>query len=182
MWNDANTWVAIGTGMMALATFFTLLQNRRQLKELKLQWQDSNRPKLVFSIENRGFCILSVRNVGNQRADNINYSFNKDFLDMLPFDIKERLVKPASSNMYIIPGQEKLFLLTKDVCETDVLMDMPIQIKGRYNNFEINENFTIRNFCPGAITINVKKKEPIQILHEDLSLLNKTIERLFDKK
>ena len=46
-------WVAISaiaTALMTIVTFFTLIQNRKQLNELKRQWHEANNAKLIFSI------------------------------------------------------------------------------------------------------------------------------------
>lgn len=72
-------WVAISavaTALMTLVTFFTLIQNRKQLNELKRQWHEANNAKLIFSIiitDNYLIC-LEVKNIGNSIAKDIKFS------------------------------------------------------------------------------------------------------------
>ena len=81
-------WVAISaiaTALMTLVTFFTLIQNRKQLNELKRQWHEANNAKLIFSIiiiDNFLIC-LEVKNIGNSLAKDIKFTINDSFLDKL---------------------------------------------------------------------------------------------------
>ena len=37
---------ALATSIMAIATFITIRQNKKQLKEMKRQWEEEHRPKI----------------------------------------------------------------------------------------------------------------------------------------
>ena len=63
---------SIATIAMVVATFYTLKQNREQLLELKKQWNDQNKAKLVFSVEQiHCFYCLKIHNIGKTAACNI---------------------------------------------------------------------------------------------------------------
>jgi len=78
-------WVSvssIATMLMALATFFTLHQNRKQLNELKRQWKDMHDPKLIFSIISaEGMFHLKIKNIGQSVAFNIRFEICDSFID-----------------------------------------------------------------------------------------------------
>ncbi len=44
---DWNALSSIATLLMAIVTFLTLLQGRKQLKELKRQWDEQHKPKVI---------------------------------------------------------------------------------------------------------------------------------------
>lgn len=172
-------WVAISavaTALMTLVTFLTLIQNRKQLNELKRQWHEANNAKLIFSIiiiDNLLIC-LEVRNIGNSLAENIKFSINDSFLDKLIHPrLKETFVNLDKHSFFLKPNEKKQFLL----CHTrsgentshyklydtnisieqsdknyDELINEPILIEGKYNNTEIiNQEFKIKNFLINSI-------------------------------
>ena len=172
-------WVAISaiaTALMTLVTFFTLIQNRKQLNELKRQWHEANNAKLIFSIiitDNYLIC-LEVKNIGNSLAKDIKFSINDSFLGKLIHPrLKETFVNLNSHSFFLKPNDKKQYILchTKSYEDTsnyklydtdisieqsdmnyDELITEPIVIEGKYNNTEIiNEEFKIKNFITGSI-------------------------------
>lgn len=65
--NISIDWVAFGTiatFTMAIATFWSLYQNRKQLRELKRQWNEQNRAKVTPILIRKGNKIhLRIRNI-----------------------------------------------------------------------------------------------------------------------
>jgi len=172
-------WVAISaiaTALMTLVTFFTLIQNRKQLNELKRQWHEANNAKLIFSIiitDNYLIC-LEVKNIGNSLAKDIKFSINDSFLDKLIHPrLKETFVNLNLHTFFLKPNDKKQYILchTKSYEDTsnyklydtdisieqsdmnyDELINEPIVIEGKYNNTEIiYEEFKIKNFITGSI-------------------------------
>lgn len=172
-------WVAISavaTALMTLVTFLTLIQNRKQLNELKRQWHEANNAKLIFSIifiDNFLIC-LEVKNIGNSLAENIKFSINDSFLDKLIHPrLKETFVNLNKHSFFLKPNEKKQYLLCHTrsgentshykLYDTDIsieqsdnnydeLINEPIIIKGKYNNTEIiNQEFKIKNFLTDSI-------------------------------
>ena len=110
-------WVAISavaTALMTLVTFFTLIQNRKQLNELKRQWHEANNAKLIFSIVIiHDFMIcLDVKHIGNSVAENIMFSINDSFLDKLIHSkLKETFLNLNKQSFFLKPNEKKQFLL-----------------------------------------------------------------------
>lgn len=68
---------AIATLVMAIATFFTIRQSRKQLDEMKRQWDEERKPRIRLSIENYGMhCYLKVENLGLVQANNVKLSID----------------------------------------------------------------------------------------------------------
>ncbi len=68
---------AIATLIMAIATFFTIRQNKKQLDEMKRQWSEERKPRIRLSIENYGIhCYLKVENLGVVPAYNVKLTID----------------------------------------------------------------------------------------------------------
>lgn len=103
----------IVSAIMAIATFWTILESRRQLNEMKRQWNEDHRPRLIISvISTDEYFMFKVENVGNDLARNVKFKFN-EFL-------KEKLVSQSSCNYFrdienkvyhLSPGASKHFLI-----------------------------------------------------------------------
>lgn len=109
-WTAASV---IVSAIMAIATFWTVIESRRQLKETKRQWNEDHRPRLIISvISTDEYFMFKVENVGNDVAKNVKFKFN-EFL-------KEKLVSQSSCNYFrniedkvyhLSPGASKHFLI-----------------------------------------------------------------------
>lgn len=75
---------AIASAVMVLVTLLTLCQNRKQLKELRRQWEEERMPNLIVSlgIAQKGL-YLKINNVGMLPAYNVKLQVNEDFLTHL---------------------------------------------------------------------------------------------------
>jgi len=172
-------WVAvsaIATALMTFVTFFTLIQNRKQLNELKRQWHEANNAKLIFSIIiiDKFLICLEVKNIGNSLAKDIKFSINNSFLDKLIHSrLKETFVNLNNHSLFLKPNDKKQYLLCHTISSVDTLqyelygtnisveqsdknydelINEPIIIEGKYNETEIiYEEFKIKNFISGSI-------------------------------
>ena len=109
-------WVAISalaTFFMAVATFVTLYQNKKQLKELKRQWQYEHSAQLDFCIEIQSFIFcLKMQNIGKSAAKIKQIHINNDFLEVMPQKNRVHLETGLCSNPLIIaPNMMKYYLL-----------------------------------------------------------------------
>ena len=76
---------AIVTALMMCATFYTVFQNRKQLKELKRQWEEDNRPRIYPRIitYNKAY-FLEFFNSGKVDAFDVDININQTFIKNLP--------------------------------------------------------------------------------------------------
>lgn len=108
---------AIATLVMAIATFFTLKQNAKQLKELKRQWQNDHKAIIEISLvhplyeirHNINIC-LEVRNLGAETAENVIIGIPDDFLNGFPIMSVQRHAKEILGKTYRILPKEHLLL------------------------------------------------------------------------
>ena len=171
-WNAIS---AIATLFMVLATFITIQQNKRQLKELKRQWDEANRARLTFSIVVfNGLHLLKITNCGTATAYNIHIKFNEDFINNhFSNSIKIWLRKLESNPFCIEAGVSKHYYLAPiygdglyrlqnesyDGAQINKWLDEhktdKIKIKGRYcDTYDINEEFSIDEYINGAIVVS----------------------------
>jgi len=70
---------AIGTAVMAIVTWVTLRQNKNQLSELKRQWAEQNRPKIVPSfVKSNGSIYLRIKNYSGVFANDVKVNISLD--------------------------------------------------------------------------------------------------------
>ena len=80
-------WTAVAAVMsflMIVVTLISLCQSKQQLKELKRQWEEANRPRLMFGVVQwHGLFLLKITNVGNVVATDIKLKFEEEYLNSL---------------------------------------------------------------------------------------------------
>ncbi|MDR2908169.1 MAG: hypothetical protein LBU91_09315 [Bacteroidales bacterium] len=143
-------WVALSAGatvLMAIATFVTLRQNRKQLNELKKQWQEEHKANIQFSIEIVAtIFFLKIENTGKSVAEIKRIQINSEFID--------KMTTPYLKNLYarplrIMPGVSKIYFLCpagdNDLLE---LKSTPIKITTIfYNEIVQYDEFTINDYA-----------------------------------
>ena len=83
---NANDWIqlatAVGTVLLAIAAFWTLRQNKKQLLVLQNQQHEDRRARLLFGIVAVDFyyCI-KISNVGKEPAYNVHLKISGSFFD-----------------------------------------------------------------------------------------------------
>jgi len=145
-------WVAvsaIATTFMVFATFLTLYQNKKQLNELKRQWQEEHNARLEFSIDmDENVFFLKVQNTGKSVANIKKIEINKEFIDEINF--KEGILALCTRPLRIMPYNTNYYLLSsKDRPETKLekMKSTPIRITATYSNGLIQkEEFTINDY------------------------------------
>lgn len=187
---------AIATLLMTIATFVTIIYNRKQIKEIQRQWNEEHKARLLFSIVvNNGLFLLKIENAGKRSAYNIHIEINDSFLDkMLIKSSRDRMINMLSKNLYMQPGriiycsisptygtgslQTNVGLsysgeqINKNL---DILKKEPIVLRGSYNNQEIiNEEFTMDDFI-GSIVVQDPISESIDECNKTLKNINKEI-------
>lgn len=84
---DVFDWTAIGaiiSLLMVIVTFLSLCQNRRQLREMKKQWDAMHSPHIELSIvvKNEHF-VLKVENEGDTIAHYVQVKFDKKLKELM---------------------------------------------------------------------------------------------------
>lgn len=180
-------WVAISAAislLMVIATFITLWQNRKQLNEIKKQWNEERRARLEFSIVAIDKCfMLKIENIGKNRAKDIKLSFNKDFVDLVYVESHKKhldltsskkislqsrnayysLISPTYHDIDITfrpPGLPAQHFSSEEIRENNnKLVKVPLRITGSYldeNNqkYEINEELYINDYMGSVVVDN----------------------------
>lgn len=187
---------AIATLLMTIATFVTIIYNRKQIKEIQRQWYEEHKARLLFSIvAYNGLFLLKIENAGARPAYNIHLKINDSFLDnMLIKSSRDRMINMLSKNLYMQPGRiiycsisptygtgclqtnDGLSYSSEQINKNlNILIKEPIILTGSYNNTEvINEQFTIDDFI-GSIVVQDPISEAINDCSKTLNDISKKI-------
>lgn len=166
-------WTAIGaivTALMMGATFYTVYQNSKQLKELKRQWDEQNRPRLYGRISNyqKAF-FLEIYNAGNQDANCVDVKINSEFFDNIPQEFKCIFDNMTQSPFYVKAGNSVNFLIgtCEDINKSWENLDFNIEVNGTYNNqYPLNISLPISHFIN---KIHMVVRTPMEKALEDIS-------------
>ena len=105
---------AIATFGMAIATFVTLRQNGKQLKEIKRQWDEDNRPILEINLVNPPFSLDSmdlyfeIINIGKGVAKNISIFFDESITDIPIKSIYVNAIRTKNKTYNLLPNKSML--------------------------------------------------------------------------
>ena len=188
---------AIATLVMALATFITIRQNKKQLKELQRQWNEANRARLTFSIVViNGLYLLKITNYGTATAYNISIKLRGDLVDNHFSDsIKDWAQALESKPFCIEAGVSKHYDISpisgyENCCihgktysgaQIDKWLEEhkgdKISITGKYcDRYDISEEFSIEDFINGAMVVNNELVSAIDRLKKSVDSIAKSTE------
>ncbi|NLI35515.1 MAG: hypothetical protein GX416_03205 [Bacteroidales bacterium] len=154
-WNlNTIDWNAISSIITLIALIIALIslrQNSKQLKEMKRQWDEENRPNINISIDiSQSWFVLKISNIGKQDAFNINIKFNDEFLKNIPNSRYRNSYLSLQSNPFFIEkGKSKYFMIDscKETKNNWKDKDGTIIATGTYcNKYTINETLDINEF------------------------------------
>ena len=130
-------WVAISaivTFLMAIAAFWALYENRKQLNELKRQWQEEHKARLEFDIEiQRHMFCLKMQNIGKSVAEIKKIEINEEFLEKMPdnreylYDREHLKTALRSNSLRIASGATKYYPLCMAYIE-----NVPYSLRNEY--------------------------------------------------
>ena len=115
---------AITSALMVVITLITLVvsscQNRRlrkqndeQLKEVKRQWEEEQRPYLEVAIVRSAYIYgryeLEFRNIGKTSAESISFELDKSFLERLDESSVEYFTTLGKNVFKILPNEIRRF-------------------------------------------------------------------------
>lgn len=127
---------AIATAVMAIVTWKTLSQNKNQLSELKRQWAEQNRPKIVpLFIKSNGSVYLRIKNYSGVFANDVKVIVSLESTTDIDWysHLKEVLDKAI---LNIEPfGNKDMLLVYNNWNETDYtgFFNVDIEINGEKN-------------------------------------------------
>ena len=155
---DGTTWLAfwpvylsaIASFGMIYFTYKSLQQNKKQLEQMRIQREEEERARIVFSVivYQQAF-MLKISNIGKQNVYNAVISFNEGFLNELKEDRYRVAFRQLSSPFFIEAGMSRhLFLgFCEDINKTWKDKNVIIKMKGRYNDiFPIDEELDMSLF------------------------------------
>ena len=93
---------AIVSFVMVIVTTISLCQNKKQLKEMKRQWDEEHRPVVVFKIKGIGYEMynLVMENCGKTTAKNIRFHLSPDYLNLVKLPTLKAYLEGLSNNVY----------------------------------------------------------------------------------
>lgn len=168
---------AIASFIMIVYTGMSLRQNRRQLDEMKRQWNEEHRARLIFSLVSKdGLIVLRISNVGKDAAYNIMLKFSDEFVESLILQYLRDLYAGFKHKSFSIgAGESKYFFLSGDWGDNGVhylrktqeevenakfiewlnaYRSMQIKITGIYNDeFPVNETLRLEDYFFGSLDI-----------------------------
>lgn len=168
---------AAASFIMIVYTSMSLRQNRKQLDEIKRQWNEERRARLVFSLAHKNdLIVLKVSNVGKEPAYNIKLRFSDEFIESLfvkyirelytSFTDKSFTIGASESKFFYLSGTwsagrthsfeqpKELIEGTKFVEWLNNHRDMPIAISGTYNDkYLVDEVLRLKDYFFGSLII-----------------------------
>lgn len=168
---------AAASFIMIVYTSMSLRQNRKQLDEIKRQWNEERRARLVFSLAHKNnLIVLKVSNVGKEPAYNIKLRFSDEFIESLFVKYIRELYTSFTDKSFTIGASEsKYFYLSgtwsaggthsfeqpkelidgaKFVEWLNSHLDMPIAISGTYNDkYFVDEVLRLKDYFFGSLII-----------------------------
>ncbi len=162
---------ALATSIMAIATFITIRQNKKQLKEMKRQWEEEHRPKIELYMTEGGVNAnkreIKLVNIGTTPARDVFLYIDNSWIKKIPLSDR---VKNALSELgnavptFLFPNETQSFLLYKKEFEPGkyIYTIADVGVEEDEFNFFIN---IVSNFkdIPIKVTYNGKYDMEISV-------------------
>lgn len=185
---------AIATAVMAFIALRSLLQNKKQLDELKKQREEENRARLVFEIVSyQQIFMLKIMNVGKSTAFDVFLDIKSEVIEKHFSEyIKSIFVQNNNKRFVMAPGRCLYFYLTPihttqkthKIDGVDFSSEMinqwlekykdePIIITGSYcGRYEIHEKFSINDFMGTSLIVYDNTTLALQDIGKELKKIN----------
>ena len=161
---------AIATAFMAIVTWKVLSQNKDQLSELKRQWAEQNRPKIVPSlVKSDGSVYLRIKNYSGVFANDVKVIISLcsqteiDWYSHLKDDLEKALlnIEPL--------GNKDMLLVCTDWSETVYtgFLNVNIELSGKKNEtYKLNlSELNVINSNISDMLVKVIKSLTTQLEH-----------------
>ena len=185
---------AIATAIMAFIALRSLLQNKKQLDELKKQREEENRARLVFEIVSyQDLFLLKIMNVGKSTAFDVQLCINGNLIENHFSDYIKSIFEQNNQKKFVMaPGRRLYFYLTPihttqkthKIDGVDFSSEMinqwlekyktePIFITGSYcGKYEIQEKFSINDFMGTSLIVYDNTTLALQDIGKELKKIN----------
>ena len=175
---------AIATIAMALATFITLRQNRKQLDEMKRQWEESKKPIVEPSLVIPPYTLaeaslgIQLKNIGGSVAEIQSIHIDDSFIQSFENKEIEDFAKFVCSQRYHIAPNESICLTLFDVRkkgEYYILYGNRLSLGDYYKIVNILLNFKVRVICDygvdraDVVFTNYDRSYYIRTIQQELS-------------
>ena len=162
---DGATWLsfwpvylsAIASFGMIFFTYRSLQQNKMQIEELRLQREEDERARLVFSVVvYQTAFMLKISNMGKRNVFNAIINFNEDFLSELIEKRFQKGFRQMSNPFFVEVGASKYLYIghCPDVNTAWKDKHVVIKIKGSYNNtYDIDEELDMNWFLDRSFIV-----------------------------
>lgn len=147
---DWSAIAAIVSFCMIILTFISLLQSRKQLKEMKRQWDENNRPNICINVivYNKAY-FLQIANIGNVDATNVRLKFNEEFISNIKSQIQSYYNAINDSSFFVESGNKRYMYIgwCEEINESWKKKDFSIVVQGKYNDrYEVDVTIPISDF------------------------------------
>lgn len=162
---DGATWLsfwpvylsALASFGMIFFTYRSLQQNKTQIEELRLQREEDERARLVFSVVvYQTAFMLKISNMGKRNVFNAIINFNEDFLSELIEKRFQKGFRQLSKPFFVEVGASKYLYIghCPDVNKAWKDKHVVIKIKGSYNNtYDIDEELDMNWFLERSFIV-----------------------------
>lgn len=154
---DWNALTAIGTLLLALITFITVLQNKAQLKEMKRQWEEEQSADLDISLINIPYRMpneslaIEIKNFGKGAANDIQLFLDKNFIENFPHKaVREQADKIEKMRYRILPEESKIIPLCQfdnNYVKCDKLFGQNVSKEEKNKIHKYLDNYTFHLKC-----------------------------------
>lgn len=168
-------WTAISTlvtFMMMIATLITVLQNKKQVKQIKEQWEEENKPKIYprVTIFNQAY-FLEFYNAGKEDAFDIDISINEDFINNLSEKPKE-LIRNWIHHPFFIKGGHSVYAFMgwcKEIDKEWTGRSITLEIDGIYNGqYQISFTKPISQFIIHTMMVRTPSEFALEKIAEGI--------------
>ncbi len=168
------TWITLKTSKRQNDAI--LRQNNDQLNELKKQWEQEQRPNIIFYTQYIGYgsYFLIMKNVGKSIANNIIFSIDETFLDCITDSTtKDYLNKIGKEPIQLFPQQYKKFIFAQDGVSAKKSKHRSETIE-TFNNMKLNDchitgTYNNHYIIDQIISLNDYKSAPIETILADIA-------------
>ena len=185
---------AIATAVMAFVALRSLLQNKKQLDELKKQREEENRARLVFEIIScQQIFMLKIMNVGKSTAFDVFLNIKSKLIEEHFSEYIKSIFEQNNNKRFVMaPGRCLYFYLTPihttqkthkidgEVFSSEMINQWlekykaePIFITGSYcGRYEIQEKFSINDFMGTSLIVYDNTTLALQDIGKELKKIN----------
>lgn len=181
------TWITLKTSKKQNDAI--LMQNKDQLTELKRQWEQEQRPNIIFYIQYQGYGLyyLIMKNIGKSIANNIVFSIDETFLDGIPTSsTKDSLINIGKESTQLLPQQYRKFLFAKNEANTTRSTHREETIEAfhyiKSNNCHIQGTYNDHYIIDQIISLNDYNNPSIETILAEISGDIKQISKAISKE